>query len=182
MCDVCNIQIGSLKKGSIVYSAADFETVDFTRFIINHGNLQPWANSFYAGNKNTANGYMADGENRILHKITIERDIKIIISNCVCFKNGNWRGVFSKIATALIKERIIYPDFQHRNPDTAPFMQALGEKQYMFRCFANLDGEWENIIPYQLMTQSNFRFQKCVERESTDRTNIDIGISQTLSL
>lgn len=180
MCDECKLDIGRLCKSSIFYSATRDENVDIDKIYVNYSVKDSWGNTFYGSKLKLAQCFRQGYEDEykwkdkiikkaFIQKVEVLRDIDILVSNCNDFKTGRYTYAFKRIINICINYGILPKKKNYDDIDKTRFMNLLGDKKYMFQCYHDTEGNWEYLVPYQLMKPENFRMQNTQDKDDNSK-------------
>ena len=131
------------------FKAFESNNWDVGEYKKNMSNNNDWSGFYIAAEKSTAKGYLPDlikdkkGNGFAhIHKVQLNRDVKIILCLEESFKTG-------KIDIATLKRTLREKGIDVK--DEEPLIPRLGELGYLFKCYNNEDGDFEIIIPNNML-------------------------------
>lgn len=133
-------------KGFKAFESNIWDVVEYKK---NMTNNKDWSGFYIAEEKSIAKGYLPDAikdkkGNGLahIHKVQLNRDVKIIL----CLDEGLKTG---KIDPANVKRALREKGIDVK--DEEPLIPRLGELGYLFKCYNNKDGDFEIIIPNNML-------------------------------
>lgn len=154
------IKIITLKEGFIGYKSAKEKLWNYDVFKKSYELKNDWSGLYIAEDEELAKGYLnnylvvEDGvikgdQMAYIHKVYLEKSVKIIICNEEGFKTGDRDEKKLKSALSELKIKINEDD---------KLIQRLAERGYLFNCYNNEEGKREIIVGSD-MVKDNIRME-----------------------
>lgn len=130
-----------------------------------------WGDTLYLAEKDTvAIGYADDtnGKKPYLVELEVISELPCVDSDNEVYKGDDYRKEIDKVPTESIKAQveILFPEPIGK----IPFMRYLGAHEFAYRCFHDIEGNKEIIVPSRMVTSVYFkvkRVYKLVKDSST---------------
>ena len=119
-----------------------------------------WGDSLYlAENSDVSIGYAdADGGKiPYLVKLELVSDLPCVFSDNLVYKGGDYRKSVYTVPTECIKAQV---ETLFLEPMLAtPFMKYLSNHEHAYRCFHDLEGNYEIIVPSSMVSAKFFKVE-----------------------